>query len=197
MCGSPQETDAGAEPYKGGQNIEKAKQLLKEAGYNGEKIVVMHPTNISIVREISEVSVQKLREIGLNVDMQPMEWTAALQRRFKAEKPSEGGWHMYHTYSPATDLGNPLTSYAMDAPCAVTGWPGWACDPELEKMREEFGLAPDSAARKVVAERIQRESVKLVPIVPLGQFFSPVSFRNSLDGFLETPVPVMWSVRRR
>jgi peptide/nickel transport system substrate-binding protein len=196
VCDTPYGTEVGAEAYKKA-NLEKAKQLLKEAGYAGEKIVVMHPTNISIVREMSETTIQKLREIGMNVDMQPIEWTAMLQRRFKPDKPSEGGWHMWHTYAPGLDLGNPLTSYAMDAPCQVTGWPGWACDPELEKMREEFALAPDTAARRKVGERIQRQAVKLVPIVPLGQFFSPVSFRSNLVGFLETPIPVMWNVARR
>ncbi len=196
VCDTPYGTELGMEEYRK-PNLDRARQLLKEAGYSGEKIVLMHPTNISIVREMSEVSGQRLREIGLNVDIQPMEWTAMLQRRFKADKPSEGSWHIWHTYSPALALAHPLTSYAMDAPCQVTGWPGWACDPELEKMREEFALAPDDAARRLVGERIQRQAAKLVPMVPLGQFFSPVLFRSNLEGFLETPVPVMWNVARK
>lgn len=196
VCDTPYGSEAGMQIYAK-PDLARARQLLKDAGYNGEKIVVMHPTNISIVREMSEVTVQCLREIGLNVDVQPMEWTAMLQRRFKADKPADGGWHIWHTYSPALDLGNPMTSYAMDAPCQVTGWPGWACDAELEKLREAFGLAADFEGRKKIGEQIQLRAAKLVPMVPLGQFYSPVLFRNGLQGFLETAVPVMWNVSRK
>ena len=38
ICGSPNETDAGAEPFRK-PDLAKAKQLLAEAGYKGEKVV--------------------------------------------------------------------------------------------------------------------------------------------------------------
>ena len=44
ICGTPFETHAGVGAWANGDkkaNIEKAKQLLKEAGYKGEKVV--HP----------------------------------------------------------------------------------------------------------------------------------------------------------
>ena len=116
-----------------------------------------------------------MRQIGFNVDVQPMEWTTLLQRRFKTDAPAQGGWNIWHTYSPGLDLANPVTSYVMDAPCAPTGWPGWACSPELEKLREQFALAPTTEARQKIGEDIQREAIKLVPVVLLGQFYSPIS----------------------
>ena len=44
-CGGWLETEAGAESYKK-PDLEKAKQLLAEAGYKGEKIVVMAPATL-------------------------------------------------------------------------------------------------------------------------------------------------------
>ena len=38
ICGSPNETDAGAEPFRK-PDVAKAKQLLAEGGYKGEKVV--------------------------------------------------------------------------------------------------------------------------------------------------------------
>ena len=37
VCGSPNETEAGAEPYRKA-DLARAKQLFDEAGYKGEKI---------------------------------------------------------------------------------------------------------------------------------------------------------------
>jgi peptide/nickel transport system substrate-binding protein len=85
----------------------------------------------------------------------------------------------------------------MTAPCAKTGWPGWACDPALEKMRDAYGRELDPAQRKVIADQIQREVANFVPIVPLGQFFQPVAYRTSLSGVMEVPIPVMWNVEKK
>ncbi len=40
-CGTPLSSEVGAEPLKGKRDFEKAKQLIKEAGYKGEKIVII------------------------------------------------------------------------------------------------------------------------------------------------------------
>ncbi len=192
-CGAPDSSEAGSEPYQK-PDLEKARALLKEAGYKGEKIVVLHPTGINVVPQVSEVSIEKMRAIGLNLDVQTMEWSTMLQRRLKTDPPAQGGWNILHVYSPSLDLANPVTSYALTAPCAKTGWPGWACGPELEKLRDLYGRELDAGKRKALAEQIQLEAVKLVPFVPLGQFFQPIAYRANLEGFLETPVPVMWNI---
>ncbi len=44
LCGGPYESDANSERVMG-QGVEKAKALLKEAGYDGTPIVVLHPTD--------------------------------------------------------------------------------------------------------------------------------------------------------
>ena len=89
MCDSPQETAAGSEPFKDGQNIEKAKQLLKEAGYNGEKIVVLVSTDPPVQAAAAQVTVQNLRKAGVNVDAQTMDWStllAAAPRRTRSTR---------------------------------------------------------------------------------------------------------------
>src|SRR4249919_839868 len=40
-CGTPLSSEVGAEPIKGKRDFDKAKQLIKEAGYNNEKIVII------------------------------------------------------------------------------------------------------------------------------------------------------------
>ena len=48
-CGTPFETEAGADALRNGPNLAKARALIKESGYNGEKIVLMSATDQPIV----------------------------------------------------------------------------------------------------------------------------------------------------
>jgi peptide/nickel transport system substrate-binding protein len=83
MCKTPLATDVGSEPLMN-QNLEKAKQLLKEGGYNGETLVLMDPTDIPVLHGASLVTAQLLRDIGVKVEVQAMDWSTLTSRR--AEK---------------------------------------------------------------------------------------------------------------
>ena len=195
ICGGPNASEAGTEGFRK-QDVAKARQLLKESGYNGEKVVFMRPTGINMIPDIAEVVIQELKEAGFNIDVQIMDWSVLLQRRLKTDPPADGGWNLYATVTPWIDLANPITNYALQAPCAKTGWPGWACSPELEKARDMWAREADPVKRKAIAEQIQLESVKLVPIALLGQFTTPTAYRSTLKGYMPTPIPVMWNVEK-
>ena len=67
-CGFPLETNAGvgdwAKPSP--SNLDKAKALLKEAGYNGEPIVLMNPTEFLVISAMTTMSAQQLKNAGFN-----------------------------------------------------------------------------------------------------------------------------------
>ena len=54
---------------------------LKDAGYNGEKIVILQPTDVAIVAPLGPVTAQALRNIGMNIDVQSMDWQTMVLRR--------------------------------------------------------------------------------------------------------------------
>ncbi len=81
-CGSAYGSEAGADAYRKWDPA-KAKALFAEAGYKGEKIVVMQPTDQPILKSVTEVAVQRMKEIGLNVDAQNMNWGTLVGRRGK------------------------------------------------------------------------------------------------------------------
>ncbi|NBU85203.1 MAG: hypothetical protein EBS21_11620, partial [Sphingomonadaceae bacterium] len=51
----------------------------------------MRPTGIQIIPDLADVAIEELKSIGLNVDVQTLEWAALLQRRLKTDPPSAGG----------------------------------------------------------------------------------------------------------
>jgi peptide/nickel transport system substrate-binding protein len=196
MCGSPTGSEAGAEAFRK-PDPEKAKQLLKEAGYQGEKIVVMDATGLPYVHEMNEVLLQELRGIGLNLEVMTMEWSTMLTRRASSEPPDKGGWNMYIAWAPGLDVANPLASYELQAPCTKTSWAGWACDQHMEALRDAWARETDPVKRNVINENLQQEAIKMVGVVPLGQFYIPTAYRTSLKGFLAVPLPVMWNVEKK
>src|SRR6185437_4345922 len=52
-CGIPLSSEVGAAPLKGKRDFDKAKELIKEAGYKGEKIVIIDATDQPIVHSQS------------------------------------------------------------------------------------------------------------------------------------------------
>ena len=79
--GTPMENDANIDWFKGGQNIEKAKQLLKESGYDGRPVVVLQATNIAYMNNAADLIAQWMRKAGFNVSLQASDWGAVITRR--------------------------------------------------------------------------------------------------------------------
>ncbi|BBK42103.1 ABC transporter substrate-binding protein [Allostella vacuolata] len=195
MCGSENETAVGSEPLAG-QDFEKAKALLKEAGYNGEKIVVLQPTDRSEYNAPTMVTIQNLRKAGVNVEVQAMDWGTLLSRRAKKDPPDQGGYHLFHTAQGGTNTAMPVANTWFNTRCDKAN-PGWACDLELDKMVEEWSREPDVAKRKAILERIQTRAYETVPYVPTGQYNLPTAVRSNVKGVLVSGFPVYWNIEKQ
>ena len=67
VCGGPYGSEAGGDPYRK-QDLAKARQLLKESGYNGEKIVVIGAADIASLNALTLMTIENLKKIGANVE---------------------------------------------------------------------------------------------------------------------------------
>ena len=64
--------------FKGAPNIEKAKQLVKESGYDGRPVVVLQATNIAYMNNAANLIAQWMRQAGFNVSLQASDWGAVV-----------------------------------------------------------------------------------------------------------------------
>src|SRR6516162_3100744 len=103
VCGAPLESNAGADALLKGPDLAKAKQLIEEAGYKGERIVLMSATDQPIVHGQALVTLEALRKAGLNVDFQANDWGTLITRRASKEPIDKGGWSIFHTWAAAPD----------------------------------------------------------------------------------------------
>jgi peptide/nickel transport system substrate-binding protein len=198
VCGSPNGSEGGMDAYRQ-PNLDRARELMREAGYNGEPIVVLHPTDNAILGAVTEVTIAQLRRIGVNVRAETGDLATLFARRARREDPLQGGWHIFHTRSLGLELNTPLTSFALASPCGrdasgnQLGWFGWACDQPLEDLRNQWAMATTPQARRAAAEAIQMRAAETMPFVPLGQMFTPIAHRRNVTGIIEMPVPVLWN----
>ncbi|MBI3497226.1 MAG: ABC transporter substrate-binding protein [Proteobacteria bacterium] len=200
ICGSPLETKIGLGDWTAaGAKRDKARQLLKEAGYANEPVVVMVPTDQTVIGAISQMTVQTLKEVGFNVEAQSMDWSTLISRRPIKDSPAtnRGGWNIFHTTGFAMSLSNPVGNSFVATPCDGKNWFGWPCDDELDRIRRSFVDAETNEARRAIAERFQARFYESVPLVPLGQYVQPVAYRSNLSGVLLGSRIVLWNVEKR
>src|SRR5512140_284454 len=84
-CGTPMANTAGSEALTGKRDFDKAKALVKEAGYKGEKIILMTATDQPIVHSQALVTQDILKRLGLNVEMAASDWGTMITRRGSKE----------------------------------------------------------------------------------------------------------------
>ena len=194
VCGTPLGTDAGA-PDK--PDLELAKKLLKESGYDGTPVVVMQPTDIGILQPLAPVSVQAMRAIGLKVDMQSMDWQTLVGRRAKQDAPDKGGWNMFHTTWVNADMLTPVQNLGVNGRGKEGGWFGWPKDDEVEKLRDAFVRTTDPAEQKKIATEIQKRAYDDVMWIPAGIYYQPSAWRTNVSGVLKAPVPFFWNMEKK
>ncbi len=159
ICGTPLETKAGIGPWAkpGPDNIAKAKQLLAEAGYKGEPLVMMDPAaDQPVISAMTKMSAQLLKNAGFNIDLQSMDWAALVTRRSVKDDPAtnRAGWHFFHTWGTGALGANPLTNNTVATPCDGKNWFGWPCDEKLNAMQQEFITAGSIDQQKEIADRL-------------------------------------------
>ncbi len=131
----------------------------------------MDPTDIPILHGATPVTAQLLPKIGVNGQVQAMDWSTLTSPRAEKKPPGEGG-------------------------CMEKAWFGWPCGARLEELRDRRALSTDPAEQKRIAVELQRVAYDVVPYVNYGQWFLPTAYRKNLQGVIVSPVPFFWNIRR-
>lgn len=190
MCTSPYYTNAGwPKP-----DMARAKQLLKESGYKGEPVVVLHG-NEGLTNIFSLVAEQMMRDMGMKVDAQNMDWGTLTARRTSKNPPSAGGWSLFISAPTGADMMDPLGHLGLRSNCDKA-WFGWPCDEQIEKLRTSFASVSDMGKRAEIAKAVQARALETLPYVPLGQLNLVRAHSAKLSGILNAAIPVYWNIRK-
>ncbi|MCQ4162346.1 ABC transporter substrate-binding protein [Roseomonas sp. GC11] len=192
--GTPMASTADLGPITQRRGMEVLKKALVEAGYKGEKVVLMIPTDQAALAAIGEVCLDTLRRLGMNVEPAVSDWGTLVQRRASKAPPEQGGWNMFNTTWAGLDMINPAVTQVLrcNGEKAFFGWPDI---PAIETLRDAWLDAPDVETQQKLCAEIQKVAMQEVPFVPTGQYLYKTAYRRSLahvpDGLF-----VFWGVKR-
>ena len=194
-CGGPMANNAGSGALTGKRDYDKAKQLIKEAGYNGEKIIVLDAVDQPLIHAEALVATDIMKKLGLNVEYVASDWGTVVTRRASKKPPAEGGWNMFETGWVGSDLLDPSTNVMLRAN-GDAAWFGWPKDDQLEQLRTQWLKAKDLEERQEIAAKLQQRAFEVVPYVPTGQFEAKTALRKNIKGYISAPAFFMWNIEK-
>ncbi|MGY8669356.1 ABC transporter substrate-binding protein [Bradyrhizobium sp. UFLA05-109] len=183
--------------YKKGGDPEKAKQLFKKAGYAGEKVVILQPTDIREVSDIAQLLALTLQKIGINAELAASDFGGVVRRRVNKGPVQDGGWSILIASNSNYSLGDPLNTAILSAN-GDKAWIGWPKSDEYEDLRSQWANLETIEQRKSLARKMQRVWWDFVGSVYLGHSLWPNARRKSLTGLIEGPsvYVAMWNMQQ-
>jgi peptide/nickel transport system substrate-binding protein len=162
-------------------DLDKAKQLLKESGYNGETIRFITTKDYAYNYNSAVVVQQQLKKIGVKVDLQVSDWATLLQKR---ADPS--AWDLF------------ITAFNYTVPSGLyfftPGWAGSTNSPELANAMNEFNASTTSDEAKSATKDIQKAMYDYVPASIYGT--APVLnvWSKSIGGYSSLEGPILYGL---
>ena len=71
-------------------SMAKARALLNAAGYNGEKVVIISPSDVPTIGPMGEITYDLLKQMGMNAELAATDWATLMNRRASREPVEKG-----------------------------------------------------------------------------------------------------------
>ncbi len=168
---------AGEELYNQ-HDVEKAKALLAEAGYNNEPVVLLTNQQFPSMYNTSLVMAEQLKAAGINAELRVLDWPTALAT---SEKETQG-WNFFYTFwATVTAQGGPASlrnlanhvykpiDNAAD-PAFDAAFAGVQNGATIEERRDAFAQAQTIALEEVMA-------------IPFGTMSNAQGIRTDVENF--------------
>ena len=172
---------AGAALYNQ-HDKDKARRLLKEAGYQGQPLRWIVTTEYEHHYKPALIAKSQLEEIGLKVDLQVSDWATVVNRRSKPE--------LWDAFSTAFVL----TTEPTTSPQVLCDWPGWWCNPEKDGLLQAMTRELDPKKRLALFERVQTAFYADAARIKIGDYFRLDARRKDVQGYEPGPYMHFWNV---
>jgi peptide/nickel transport system substrate-binding protein len=194
--GTPLATDIGIGVLGSPRDYPAVKRALVEAGYKGEKIVVIVPTDVNELGNLTRAGAEQLRRAGMNVDLQEMDFGSVVRRRGNEGPPDRGSYNMFCTLIDRS-LPNvhPYGNLAIRAD-GKEPINGWTNSPRIEELRANWLNTADLEQQKRICVDLQKQLWEDVPFIPLGEYWQATAYRKDLTDVVPGCFAAFYGVRR-
>jgi peptide/nickel transport system substrate-binding protein len=173
------------DPETPGYNVydpDKAKALMKEAGYDGKPIRFLVTKQYDYMFKIGQVAQAQLSDVGFTVDVQVMDWATLLQKRTDP--------NLWEAFIAAHSLVADPTLITIVNP----SYPGWWDSPDKHAALDAFVGESDPAKRLAIWRQLQAIFYRDVPTIKLGEFLQLYGISGKLTGYTPLAWPCFWNV---
>lgn len=177
-------SDAGKDIYET-YDPELAKQLLDEAGYDGEEIILLSSQERKYLYDMSVVAQEQLKNIGMNVKLENTDWAT-----FITDIGDENAWDMY-----LGTLGyNPVITEAL---FWNPNWYGWHDSEEMNEVVEDVLRAGTVENAAQYTDDLHQVFYDYLPVIKIGDGSQLIATNSNLDGFIyHMTSGVYWNISK-
>lgn len=177
---------SGAQYYNV-NNRERAKQLLAQAGYAGEPVVIITNSSFQSMYQAAVDVTQQLRDIGMNVRMDVFDWATA-----SARLRDRDAWNFWFTgHGTATAVGPADAVRNMVSPRPNQFTP----DPVLDQLYEQLLRGHTLEERRATFAQIQDRIYEQVLFLKFGDLEKIQASRREVKGFTPYRMARFWNVQ--
>jgi peptide/nickel transport system substrate-binding protein len=181
-------------------NPAKAKELLRQAGFDGTKhpakavhLISTSGSGQMLPLAMNELIQKNLKEVGIDVDLQPVEWNTLLTRwraGFKtADNEGLNAWNIsWNFLEPWSGFGRFFHSKSV-VPVSVNTMP--YINPEADKLIDEAERTFDVAKQNEILARLHEVIVDDAPWIFVVHDQNPRALSAKVKGFVQ---PQSWFV---
>jgi len=195
-AGTPLANDTGIDILRGPREHAAVRRALARAGYNGETIVALAPTDVQPIRALSLAGAEQLRRAGVSVDLQEVTLGTEIIRWQSQAAPNKGGWNVFFILMdrsrPNTNpYGNPWIRAD-----GLAAFPGWPTSPRIEALRAAWLDAGSLDEQRRICTELQMQLWQDVPYIPMGEYWQSTAYRKDLLDVMPGCFAVFYGVRR-
>lgn len=178
-------TEAGAEGIYNCKDLDKVKECLDAAGYQGEEIVYLCNQDFEWMYKAGLSLVEQWQAAGINVKVEYLDWTSQIAKATTLE-----GWNINQTgYSVRLDP-TQLRSCLYSTASGAYGYN----NPDMDALLDEIALGNTSDVRKGIWEDIQQLVWDDVALIKMGDYLELEAISADCEGYRSFFLPRFWNV---
>jgi peptide/nickel transport system substrate-binding protein len=169
-------------------NVDKARQLITEAGYDGRPISIMASKQQPQLFEMAVMAQAMMAQVGLNASIEVLDWATQLDRY-------NAGRYQMMAFSYSARLDPSLSYDMMSGDKSEQPRKVWD-NPEQRKLLAETMTISDTTKRQTLFDQIEAMFQKDVPMIPLYSGARVGAVRKNVEGYASWSVgsPRAWGV---
>jgi ABC-type dipeptide transport system, periplasmic component len=163
-------------------NIEKAKQLLTEAGYpDGFKARLLSTSQYSFHQNTAVAVAAELEKIGIQVELELPDWATRINKNMEGDYD----FLVVGTSGDITDA-DWLSNFYLSGDVRLNN-SAYFGDEEIDRLLAEGRMESDETKRQQIYEQLSARAMELSPFVYLSWREQSFGMKSNLQGFTNMP----------